>query len=74
MKKAIKREILTISLFLFCVLFSYSQESISGKILYHGDENKPIEEVTITLSDMEGNIIATELSDEELEELLAQEG
>lgn len=65
MKKAIKREILTISLFLFCVLFSYSQESISGKILYHGDENKPIEEVTITLSDMEGNIIATELSDED---------
>lgn len=65
MKKAIKRQILTITLFLFCVLFSYSQESISGKILYHNDENKPIEDVTVTLSDIEGNIVATEVSDED---------
>jgi len=45
-------------------MFTYSQQSVSGTILYHGDENKPIEEVTVTISDLEGNIIATDFTDE----------
>ncbi len=65
MKQVIKKQFLIISFFLFCVLFSYSQESVSGTILYHGDDNKPIEEVIVTISDMEGNVIATELTDED---------
>jgi len=64
MEKNIKKQVLTITFLLFCVLLSYSQQSVSGTILYHGDENKPIEEVTVTLSDLAGNIIATDFTDQ----------
>ncbi|MBI9038218.1 MAG: T9SS type A sorting domain-containing protein [Bacteroidales bacterium] len=64
MKKNIKKQVLTTTFLLFCVLLSYSQQSVSGTILYHGDENKPIEEVTVTLSDLAGNIIATDFTDQ----------
>jgi len=64
MKKVTKKHILTISFYLFCVLFTYSQQSVSGTVLYHGDENKPIEDVSVTISDLEGNIIATDFTDQ----------